>query len=396
MTTLADLDERQRNDRFDRLQAGMEVVWEAMRLDYDDESVVVVPSVAVDPQAVGSAGIVQAFEERLLFLLLLLRQPRLRMVYVTSTRIEPRIVEYYLALLPGVIPSHARERLTLISVDDSTLRPLSEKLLERPRALALIAEAIPNRERCHLIAYSTTHRERDLALTFGVPVYGCDPRLSDLGSKTGCRRLFAEEGVRHPGGAEDLHGPDDVVAAVAGLLADCPDTAEVIVKLNDGAAGNGNARVDLRDHTLEQRDLGLEGRTGTCVDRSAHDPALAGGVDDHRGVELGARDVGSPDVEGVEPRDGDGRQGSESERRTGHVSQDRRPFWEGPGASGRVCVVRVPRVPCRRDLSRAPAVPDDDGPRSGPARTPRPGRGAAHGRDDSRADGPRRVGRHPR
>ena len=301
MTTLADLDERQRNDRFDRLQAGMEAVWEAMRLDYDDESVVVVPSVPVDPQAVGSAGIVQAFEERLLFLLLLLRQPRLRMVYVTSTRIEPRIVEYYLALLPGVIPSHARERLTLISVDDSTLRPLSEKLLERPRALALIAEAIPNRERCHLIAYSTTHRERDLALTFGVPMYGCDPRLSDLGSKTGCRRIFAEEGVRHPGGAEDLHSADDVVAAVTGLLADCPDTAEVIVKLNDGAAGNGNASVDLRDLAdlpagspdrlaqVTQRvvALELESPTLTPADYWARF-ALHGGVVEERvmGVEL--------------------------------------------------------------------------------------------------------------
>ena len=53
----------------------------------------------------------QAMEERFLFLLLLLRQPRLRMIYVTSMPIDPRIIEYYLALLPGVIPSHALARL---------------------------------------------------------------------------------------------------------------------------------------------------------------------------------------------------------------------------------------------------------------------------------------------
>ena len=74
-------------------------------------------------------------EERFLFLLLLLRQPRLQMVYITSMPIRPTIVEYYLALLPGVIPSHARERLHLVAVGDSTPRPLSEKLLERPRLL---------------------------------------------------------------------------------------------------------------------------------------------------------------------------------------------------------------------------------------------------------------------
>ena len=43
-------------------------------------------------------------EERALFLLLLLRQPRLRMIYVTSLPVAESVVEYYLGLLPGVIP----------------------------------------------------------------------------------------------------------------------------------------------------------------------------------------------------------------------------------------------------------------------------------------------------
>ena len=46
---------------------------------------------------------------------MLLRQPRLRMIYVTSMPIAPEIIEYYLALLPGVIPSHARARLSLVA-----------------------------------------------------------------------------------------------------------------------------------------------------------------------------------------------------------------------------------------------------------------------------------------
>ena len=48
--------------------------------------------------------LVQAMEERALFLLLLLRQPRLRMIYVTSLPVREAVVEYYLGLLPGVIP----------------------------------------------------------------------------------------------------------------------------------------------------------------------------------------------------------------------------------------------------------------------------------------------------
>jgi hypothetical protein len=167
------------------------------------------------------------------------------MIYVTSMPINPRIIEYYLALLPGVIPSHALARLTLVSTGDPSDRPLSEKLLERPRLLARIAAHIPNRSRCHLIPYSTTADERDIALALGIPMYGADPRLADLGSKTGCRRLFAECGVVHPLGAEDLHSLQEVTDAIGDMLAVRPSISQVIIKTNEGVSGSGNALVDL-------------------------------------------------------------------------------------------------------------------------------------------------------
>ncbi|HEU4758082.1 MAG TPA: peptide ligase PGM1-related protein [Agromyces sp.] len=244
-TTLADLDDEARNARFDRLQERMASVWETVGRNLDDESVVVVPSVPPSRMGTGSGTLAQAYEERFLFLLLLLRQPRLRMVYVTSLPVDPRIIEYYLALLPGVIPSHARSRLSMVSVGDASPRALTQKLLERPRLLAKIAAMVPDRSRCHLIPYGTTSLERDLALTLDIPMYGADPRLAALGTKTGCRRLFGEVGVPYPLGAEDLHGVDEVVDAIDGLLARRPAMREVIVKLNDGVSGSGNALVDL-------------------------------------------------------------------------------------------------------------------------------------------------------
>jgi hypothetical protein len=244
--SLSDLSEDARSARFQQLQLRMPAVWDLWRRNVEDESVVVIPSVSLSKAVAGSGSLAQAFEERLLFLLLLLRQPRLRMIYVTSRPIDPQIIEYYLALLPGVIPSHALARLTLLAVDDSSDRPLSEKLLERPRLLAKIAARIPNRDHCHLIPYNTTSLERDVALTLGIPMYGADPRLAELGSKTGCRRLFAEENVPHPLGAEDLHSLDEITDAILQMLAKRPTMTEVIVKLNEGVSGAGNALVDLR------------------------------------------------------------------------------------------------------------------------------------------------------
>ena len=92
--TLDQLDEAERARRFDELQAKMPHVWDLMRRDVSDESVVVLPSLSRDDSASTRTGTLnQAMEERSLFLLLLLRQPRLRMVYVTSTPISESIVE---------------------------------------------------------------------------------------------------------------------------------------------------------------------------------------------------------------------------------------------------------------------------------------------------------------
>ncbi len=242
---LSQLDEGERYQFFDRLQLTMPSVWESMQLGFDDESVVVVPSISMDGPTAKSGTIMQALEERALFMLLLLRQPRLRMIYVTSQPVSESTIEYYLGLLPGVIPSHARARLTLVPVGDASPASLSSKLLSRPRLLRKIRSLIPNAAKSHLIPYNTTSLERDVALSLGIPMYGADPRLEELGSKTGCRRVFEELDVQCPVGAEDLHTVDDIVAGVQGMRVRRPSLTQAIVKLNEGVSGSGNAVVDL-------------------------------------------------------------------------------------------------------------------------------------------------------
>ncbi len=244
--TLAALGEEERYARFEQLQERLSEVWRIMRLNVEDESVVIIPSVTVDRVGERSGTLVQAYEERFLFLLLLLRQPRIRLIYVTSMPVSPLIVEYYLALLPGIIPSHARSRLRFVSVNDASPRSLTAKLLDRPKLLAEIGAMIPDRTKSHLVPYNTTPLERDVALALGIPMYGADPRFFPLGTKTGCRRLFAEEDVRHPIGFEDIHTVDAVVDAVTGLRAARPGLAHAMVKLNEGVSGEGNAVVDLQ------------------------------------------------------------------------------------------------------------------------------------------------------
>src|SRR5438132_8067490 len=111
---------------FDQLQKKLIPLWKSIeRLNQDPQTIVVVPSMSID--AIGSGTLMQAYQERFLFLLLLLRQPRARLIYVTSHMILPTIIHYYLDLLPGLLPSHARPRLFGIAPLDGSARPPSLK-----------------------------------------------------------------------------------------------------------------------------------------------------------------------------------------------------------------------------------------------------------------------------
>src|SRR6184192_4409710 len=216
---------------FNRLQKKLVPLWKSIeRFSQDPQTIVVVPSMSVD--AISSGAVIQAYEERFLFLLLLLRQPRARLIYVTSQTILPSIIDYYLDLLPGVIPSHARPRLFLLSPLDGSVRPLSDKLLDRPRLIERIRSLVIDPNRAHLVPFNTTDREKELALRLGIPMYGADPKFFPLGTKSGCRKIFMEENVPHPVGRENIGSKEELADAIVELRVMKPSLNQLMVKLN--------------------------------------------------------------------------------------------------------------------------------------------------------------------
>jgi len=229
---------------FDALQRKLVPLWASIQsFTQDPQTIVVVPSISLDAGINGVRQ--QALEERFLFLLLLLRQPRARLIYVTSQAIHQEVIEYYLDLLPGVFAGHARKRLFLVSPLDGSSQPLTDKLLARPRLIEHIRSLIINPDRAHLVPYNTTEAERELAIRLGIPMYGADPKCFHLGTKSGARRIFAEEGVPHPLGVEDLLSEDSLVNAIVDMRRRRPAMRKVVIKLNEGVSGWGNANVDL-------------------------------------------------------------------------------------------------------------------------------------------------------
>ena len=76
-------------------------------------------------------------------------------------------------------------------------------------------------------------------------MYGADPKFFPLGTKSGCRKIFQEEGVPHPLGYENVGSADEAIEAIMEMRAKKPSMRQVLVKLNEGVSGEGNAVVDL-------------------------------------------------------------------------------------------------------------------------------------------------------
>jgi len=236
-------------EQFNALQAKLPELWKEIGRHHPGGSIqepntlVIVPSLTVDLELPITKQ--QAYEERFLFLLFLLRQPHLRLIYLTSQPIDPDIIDYYLDILPGVISSDACRRLFLVTPYDGSPRPLTTKLLERPRLIQHIRSLIPNLDEAHMVPFNTTDLERELAIRLGIPMYAADPTYFAFGTKSGSRRIFAEEGVPYPLGAEDLYDVDNLIRSIAEIKSQKPSVQKVIVKLNEGVSGMGNAIVDL-------------------------------------------------------------------------------------------------------------------------------------------------------
>ncbi|MBD2292898.1 carboxylate-amine ligase [Anabaena sphaerica FACHB-251] len=240
------ISELEQVDKFRNLQLTLRERWKTSELfDNSEADILIIPSLSIDQRELQKIEGCEHYEERLLFSLMRLRNPRTRLIYVTSMPLHPSIIDYYLQLLPGIPFSHARHRLLLLSTYDSSLKPLSQKILERPRLLERIRQAL-RLDKAFMACYNSTFWEAELSLKLNVPLYAAAPDLQIWGTKSGSRQIFAQSGVPHPDGSELVKTAADLATAAADLWERQPTLKRMVVKLNEGISGEGNALLDLR------------------------------------------------------------------------------------------------------------------------------------------------------
>ncbi|MEL6223216.1 MAG: peptide ligase PGM1-related protein [Cyanobacteria bacterium J06627_8] len=236
----------ERSQEFQQLQAQLSERWRSIdEFDRAPHDILVVPSLSLDTQELEKIKGIHHYEERLLYTVIRLRNPRTRLIYVTSQPIHPTVADYYLQLLPGVPFSHARDRLLMVSTYDSSLKPLTEKILHRPRLIERIRQSLrPGQS--YMTCFNSSILERNLALQLGVPLLGLDPDLLHLGTKSGSRMIFHQCDVPHPDGSSLVHTVEALAEVTAELWERQPSLKRIVIKLNEGFSGEGNALLDLR------------------------------------------------------------------------------------------------------------------------------------------------------
>ncbi|MEU8359145.1 peptide ligase PGM1-related protein [Nonomuraea sp. NPDC048882] len=204
-------------------------------------TLVVVPSLSLPQDELRRITGARSYEERLLFLLLTLREPGVKVVYLSSAPVDPEIVDYYLSFLPD--PDDAAKRLTLISLDEPWSQPLTRNLLDRPDAIEQLRSAIVGD--AWLVPFVLSELEEQLASLLNVPLYGPATSLSYYGSKSGAREVGHEAGVPMARGFGDVRTELQIEEAIEALPGE-----RVIVKLNDGYSGLGNVIVPKSDRAM--------------------------------------------------------------------------------------------------------------------------------------------------
>ena len=233
-------------DPFDALQASLVERLEKGGLsELETGTIVVIPSISFPGVELRKITAIQHYEERMLVALLMLKRPDLRIVYATSLPVEPAIIDYYLSFVdPRLRP---RQRLSFVTANDPESRALSAKLLERPDLVAALGSVVMNPARAYILPFNVTELERELAVALGIPLWGPHPADAWLGSKSGARHIARRAGVSVFEGAEDLRSLGEIQEAIELIRSARPAAEAVVIKLDNGFSGQGNAIIDLRD-----------------------------------------------------------------------------------------------------------------------------------------------------
>jgi hypothetical protein len=214
--------------------------------------IIVLPSLSVDRKELRKIRGYKHYEERMLFTLAQLAHPTTKVTFVSTIKVDPKVIDYYLDKLPD--PKSARKRLKLVSVYDSLdevpkdkhFESLASRLVSRGDLREKILAGVDH-DITHIYPFVATNDEKRLAVQLGIPLLATDPKLARLGDKDGGRQSAIAAGVAPaPGIQKRVKREAQLVREIERFVTRYPTAEALMIKLTQSFSGEGNAKLDLR------------------------------------------------------------------------------------------------------------------------------------------------------
>ncbi|KVF36238.1 hypothetical protein WJ21_16615 [Burkholderia vietnamiensis] len=240
-------------------------------LEYDgDRTIVFIPSISFDGLTDKYLIGLNCFEERNLYYLACLSNPKTRFIAVLSSTVEDSFIDYcvdHVARARLIDSASLRERFEIVRIPTVSDENLSHALFRQPVVLESLQQRIRRTANPIIDFWLVSPEEIRLATALNCPYYGLPESALQFDNKSNARGLFKEIGLRIPEGEEHIDSPIEAWLALKRLV-ERTSASEYLIKLNCEEAGKGIAIVD-RESILQpfEKFAGLiKAPTGIPVD----------------------------------------------------------------------------------------------------------------------------------
>lgn len=188
-------------------------------------------------------------EERFLYVIGYLRNPRTKIIYVSTNQIQPRIIEYYFDLLCSTQTERNSytKRFISIAVGRSVSgTTVTKRLLGSARLRQQILRHIPDKAAAVLRSFNSSPDEEALAVKLGLPLFAAQSQLVRFGSKSGSREVFKAVDLTPPFGVDQIHSAAQLYKAIQTIKRHNHNCQHVALTFNSSVSGVENATLTLK------------------------------------------------------------------------------------------------------------------------------------------------------
>ncbi|PIW36771.1 MAG: hypothetical protein COW24_03740 [Candidatus Kerfeldbacteria bacterium CG15_BIG_FIL_POST_REV_8_21_14_020_45_12] len=190
------------------------------------------------------------FEERLLYFLFHCKYPGQRLIYLLSEALDPEELHYWITTAAAAMNMSSqvlKERLTIITVNDTSDKGLAQKILASPKVIELIKNEITETSNTYLEVFAVSQHEIQLAKDLGIPYWGNTPTALKYDQKGPARELAKSVGVKVAPGKENINNLTGAYAAWKELGA---KPGKYMLKINTGDGGVGLWKIDMSQNKV--------------------------------------------------------------------------------------------------------------------------------------------------